>query len=58
MKQRRTSYLIATDQRLANRRGYMPSDFIRTNKNENYPYDIHHEEQQQQQQKLRLNFIK
>jgi hypothetical protein len=34
----------------------MPSDFIRTNKNENYLYDNHHEEQQQQ--KLRLHFIK
>ncbi|CAF1315183.1 unnamed protein product [Rotaria sordida] len=53
LKQRRTSYLIATDQRLgANQEGYVPSNFVRTNKNENYPYDIHHE-QQQQQQKLR-----
>ncbi len=47
MKQRRTSYLMATDQR-----GYIPTEFIRTNKNDNYSYDIHHE--QQQQQKLRL----
>jgi len=46
MKQRRTSYLMATDQR-----GYVPTEFIRTNKNDNYSYDIHHE---QQQQKLRL----
>ncbi|CAF1498262.1 unnamed protein product, partial [Rotaria sordida] len=55
LKQRRTSYLIATDQRLgANQEGYVPSNFVRTNKNENYPYDIHHEQQQQQQQqKLR-----
>jgi len=40
MKQRRTSYLIATDQRIPNRSGYNPS---------NFPYDTHHE----QQQKLR-----
>ncbi|CAF3382596.1 unnamed protein product [Rotaria sp. Silwood1] len=54
-KQRRTSYLIATDQRVgANQGGYVPSDYVRTNKNENYSYDIHHEQQQQQQQqKLR-----
>jgi hypothetical protein len=50
MKQRRTSYLIATDQRMANRGGYIPSDFLRTNKNENYAYDIH-------QQKLRFAFF-
>jgi hypothetical protein len=52
MKQRRTSYLMATDQRISNQGDYVPTDFIRTNnKNENYSYDIHHE---QQQQKLRL----
>jgi hypothetical protein len=54
MKQRRTSYLIATDQRMPNRGAYVPSDFIRTNKDENYPYDIHHE---QQQQKLRFDVL-
>ncbi|CAF4700001.1 unnamed protein product, partial [Rotaria sp. Silwood2] len=55
LKQRRTSYLIATDQRVgANQGGYVPSDFVRTNKNDNYSYDIHHQQQQQQQQqKLR-----
>ncbi len=52
MKQRRTSYLIATDQRIANR-GYIPSDYVRTNKNDNYSYDI----PQEQQQKLRLKFV-
>ncbi|UJR10848.1 hypothetical protein I4U23_015036 [Adineta vaga] len=52
MKQRRTSYLIATDQRLSNRREYLPSEYLRTNKDENYSYDNHHE-QHQQQQKLR-----
>jgi len=53
MKQRRTSYLMATDQRISNQGDYVPTDFIRmNNKNENYSYDIHHE--QQQQQKLRL----
>ena len=35
MKQRRTSYLIATDQRIPNRGDYIPTDFIRMNKNEN-----------------------
>ncbi len=52
MKQRRTSYLIATDQRIPNRGGYVPSNFLRTNKNENYSYDIHRE-----QQKLRLRIL-
>jgi hypothetical protein len=41
MKQRRTSYLIATDQRVSNRENFVPSDFTRTNN----PYE--------QQQKLR-----
>lgn len=45
MKQRRTSYLIATDQRMPNRANYVPSEFPRTNKQENYPYDIHQEQQ-------------
>ncbi|CAM4959274.1 unnamed protein product, partial [Rotaria socialis] len=50
LKQRRTSYLIATDQRIAsNRENYLPADFVRTNKNENYSYDVDPE----QQQKLR-----
>ena len=62
MKQRRTSYLIATDQRIPpNRANYLPADFSRTSKNENYSYDIRQEKQsvppplpaQQQQQKLR-----
>jgi hypothetical protein len=42
MKQRRTSYLIATDQRIPNRGSYIPSDFSRTND----AYEIHHEQQQ------------
>ncbi|CAF3800055.1 unnamed protein product [Adineta steineri] len=46
LKQRRTSYLMATDQQMTNRRGYIPSDFIRTNKNDNYIYDdIQHVQQ-------------
>ncbi|CAM4791208.1 unnamed protein product [Rotaria magnacalcarata] len=50
LKQRRTSYLTATDQRIAsNRENYLPADFVRTNKNENYSYDVDPE----QQQKLR-----
>lgn len=58
MKQRRTSYLIATDQRIPNRANYVPADFSRTNKNENYSYEGQQQQtapppQQQQQQKLR-----
>ncbi len=53
MKQRRTSYLIATDQRIPNRGGYVPTDLIGTNKNENYSYNIHHE----QQEKLRFRLV-
>ncbi|CAF3952467.1 unnamed protein product [Rotaria magnacalcarata] len=49
VKQRRTSYLIATDQRIrTNRDDFVPSDMIKMNKNENYSYDAYHEQQQQQ----------
>ncbi|CAF1126047.1 unnamed protein product [Adineta ricciae] len=46
LKQRRTSYLIATDQRLSCRIDHLPPTYLRTNKDDNYSYDVSLEEQQ------------
>ena len=43
-KQRRTSYLIATDQRLTSRPNHIPSDFVRANPDDLRSYDLHHEQ--------------
>lgn len=55
MKQRRTSYLLATDQRIPHRGGYIPQDFLRTNKTDNYSYDDIHHNQQKLRFKINLN---